>query len=296
MRFVPEVIGRTVARNSLQLQKASPQVLLGVGIVGMVGSTVLACRATLKVDTVLDEAKSKLDLAKGLEHPDYSEKDRSRDISLIYFQSGVKVARLYAPAIIVGVASIYALRTSHGILTKRNLALTAAYSALESGFDQYRARVVEKYGEDEDRNLRYGSQEVEIIDPETKKKKKVTRVGLEDPSIYARFFDAFSPSWNKEPEYNLVFLKCQQNYANDLLRSRGHVFLNEVYDMLGIPRSKAGAVVGWLLSPNGETDNFVNFGVFDGREQVARDFVNGLEGAILLDFNVDGIIYDKLEE
>jgi hypothetical protein len=296
MRFVPEVIGRTIARNNLQLQKASPQVLLGVGIVGMVGSTVLACRATLKVDTVLDEAKSKLDLAKNLEHEDYSEKDRSRDISLIYFQSGVKVARLYAPAIIVGVASIYALRTSHGILTRRNLALTAAYSALETGFDQYRARVVEKYGEDEDRNLRYGSREVEIVDPETKKKKKVTRVGLEDPSIYARFFDSYSPSWNKEPEYNLVFLKCQQNYANDLLRARGHVFLNEVYDLLGIPRSKAGAVVGWLLSPDGSTDNFVNFGVFDGREQVARDFVNGLEGAILLDFNVDGVIYDKLEE
>jgi hypothetical protein len=296
MRFVPEVIGRTVARHNLQLQKASPQVLLGVGIVGMVGSTVLACRATLKVDTVLDEAKSKLDLAKNLEHEEYSEKDRSRDISLIYFQSGVKVARLYAPAVIVGVASIYALRTSHGILTRRNLALTAAYSALETGFDQYRARVVEKYGEDEDRNLRYGTREVEIVDPETNKKKKVTRVSLEDPSIYARFFDSFSPSWNKEPEYNLVFLKCQQNYANDLLRSRGHVFLNEVYDMLGIPRSKAGAVVGWLLSPDGNTDNFVNFGVFDGREQVTRDFVNGLEGAILLDFNVDGVIYDKLDE
>ena len=103
MRFVPEVIGRQIARNSLQLQKASPQVLFGAGIVGMVGSTVLACRATLKVDTVMDEAKMKLDMAKNLEHEDYSEKDRSRDISLIYFQSGVKIARLYAPAIIVGV-------------------------------------------------------------------------------------------------------------------------------------------------------------------------------------------------
>jgi hypothetical protein len=296
MKFVPEVIGRTIARNSLQLQKASPQVLLGVGIAGMVGSTVLACRATLKVDVVLDEAKSKLDLAKHLEHADYSEKDRSRDISLIYFQSGVKVVRLYAPAIILGAASIYALRTSHGILTKRNLALTAAYSALEQGFEQYRNRVVEKYGEEEDRNLRYGTQKVEIVDPETKKKKTVTRVGPDDPSIYARFFDQYSTSWNKDPEYNLIFLKCQQNYANDLLKSRGHVFLNEVYDMVGVPRSKAGAVVGWLLSPNGETDNFVNFGVFDGRDQTARDFVNGFEGAILLDFNVDGIIYDKLEE
>lgn len=296
MKFVPEVIGRQIARNSLQLQKASPEVLFGVGIIGLVGSTVLACRATLKVDTVMEEAKDKLDLAKNLEHEDYSEKDRSRDISLIYFQSGVKVVKLYAPAVIVGVASIYALRTSHNILTRRNLALTAAYSALDKGFNQYRARVIDKYGEDEDRNFRYGSEVVEIVDPETNKKKKVTRVGSDDPSIYARFFDPTSSSWSKEPEYNMIFLQCQQNYANDMLHSRGHVFLNEVYDMLGVPRSQAGAVVGWLLSKHGETDNFINFGVFDGREQVARDFVNGREGAILLDFNVDGVIFDKLDE
>lgn len=296
MGFVPEVIGRQIARNSLHLQKASPQLLFGAGIVGMVASTVLACRATLKVDEVMDEAKNKLDLAKSLEHRDYSEKDRSRDVSLIYFQSGVKALRLYAPAIVVGGVSIYLLRTSNGILTKRNVALTAAYGALEKGFNQYRARVVDKYGEEEDRNLRYGTQEVEIVDPETKKKKKVIRVGPDDPSIYARFFDDYSPSWSKEPEYNRIFLKCQQNYANDLLRSRGHIFLNEVYDMLGVPRSKAGAVVGWILSKNGETDNFVNFGVFDGKSDAARDFVNGQEGAILLDFNVDGVIYDKLGE
>lgn len=296
MKFVPEVIGRQIARNGLHLQKASPQLLFGVGVIGMVGSTVLACRATLKMDTVMDDAKAKLDMAKSLEHDDYSEKDRSRDISLIYFQSGVKIAKLYAPAIIVGGLSIYALKTSNGILTRRNVALTAAYGALEEGFKQYRSRVVEKYGEEEDRNFRYGTREVEIEDPKTKKKKTVTRVSLNDPSIYARFFDDGSTSWSKEPEYNRIFLKCQQNYANDLLRSRGHVFLNEVYDMLGVPRSKAGAVVGWVLSPDNTTDNFVNFGVFDGKTEAARDFVNGLEGAILLDFNVDGVIYDKLDE
>lgn len=295
MKFVPEVISRQVARSTLLTQKASPELLLGVGIVGLVGSTVLACRATLKVDEVLNESKSKLDLAKTLQHDDYSETDRSRDISLVYFQSGVKIVRLYAPAIIVGGLSIYALTSSHRILTRRNVALTAAYGALEKGFNEYRARVVDKYGEDEDRNFRYGTQEVEIVD-EKGKKKTVTRVSPDEPSIYARFFDPVSPSWQKEPEYNLYFLRCQQNYANDLLKSRGHVFLNEVYDMLGLERSKAGAVVGWLLSRNGDTDNFVNFGVFDGREQVARDFVNGREGAILLDFNVDGVIYDKLEE
>jgi len=296
MKFVPEVISRQVARNALLIQKSSPGVLLGVGIVGMTASTVLACRATLKMDEVVEEAKGKLDTAKTLDHPEYSEKDRSRDISLIYFQSGVKIARLYAPAIIVGGLSIYCLTSSHNILTRRNAALTAAYGALEKGFAEYRARVVEKYGEEEDRNLRYGTEEVEIVDPKTKKKKTVTRVGPGEPSIYARFFDEYSPSWSKEPEYNLLFLQCQQNYANDLLKSRGHVFLNEVYDMLGIQRSQAGAVVGWLLSPNGDTDNFVNFGVFDGRSEKARDFVNGREGAILLDFNVDGLIFDKISQ
>lgn len=294
MKIVPEMIGRQIARNSLLVQKSSPGVLLGVGIAGMVGSTILACRATLKMDEVLDEAKGKLTTAKTLEHRDYSETDRQRDVSLIYFQTGVKIARAYAPAIILGGISIYALTSSHQILTKRNAALTAAYAALEKGFSEYRARVVEKYGEDEDRNFRYGTRDETITDPDTGKKKKVTRVSMDDPSIYACFFDSYSPSWSKEPEYNLIFLKCQQNYANDLLRSRGHVFLNEVYDMLGVPRSKAGAVVGWLLSAEGETDNFVNFGVFDGKTQANRDFVNGLEGSILLDFNVDGVIYDKI--
>lgn len=295
MKLVPEVISRTVAHNALHLQKASPGLLFGAGVVGTVGATVLACRATLKMDQVLEEAQTNLNTARTLEHRDYSEKDRSRDVTLIYYQTTIKVVRLYAPAIIVGGLSIAALTQSHRILNRRNAALTVAYGALERGFNEYRARVVEKYGEDVDRNLRYGTRQEQIEDPETGKRRTVTRVATDqDPSVYARFFDSYSPSWSKEPEYNLIFLKCQQNYANDMLRARGHVFLNEVYDMLGIPRSKAGSVVGWVLSKNGETDNFINFGVFDGSDK-ARDFVNGLEGAILLDFNVDGVIYDRIE-
>lgn len=288
---VPDVM----ARNALLVQKGSPGLLLGAGIVGMVASTALACRATLKMSTLVEETKDKLDTARTLEHAEYTEKDRSRDISLIYFQSGVKTAKLYGPAIVVGVVSIAALTRSHHILTTRNAALTAAYTALEKGFNQYRARVVEKYGEDADRDLRYGSQKVQITDPKTNKKKTVTRVGLDEPSIYARFFDKTSDNWSKEPEYNFIFLKAQQNYANDLLHARGHVFLNDVYDMLGMERSQAGAVVGWLLTRNGTTDNFITFGVFDDTSEKARDFVNGFEGAILLDFNVDGVIYDKFE-
>lgn len=296
MKLVPGVVTQKIARSALLAQKSSPEVLLAVGIVGMVGSTVLACRATLKMDDVLDEAKEKLNTAKTLQHESYSERDRSRDVSLIYYQTGIKVVKLYAPAVIVGAVSIYALTTSHSIMTKRTVALTAAYGALEKGFSEYRARVVEKYGEDEDRNFRYGSQQIDVVDSDTGKKKMVTRVGNDIPSIYAKFFDVSSMSWKREPEYNMLFLQCQQNYANDLLHSRGHVFLNEVYDMLGLERTKAGSIVGWILSRNGETDNFIDFGVFDGKTQAARDFVNGFEGSILLDFNVDGVIYDKIEK
>lgn len=295
MKLVPEAIGRVIAHNTLLAQKASPGLLFGAGVVGMVGSTVLACRATLKVETILEGSKERLNLVRTTQHPDYSEEDRRRDTALVYFQTGVKVTKLYGPAIVVGGISIAALTSSHNILTKRNAALTAAYTALDRGFREYRARVVEKYGEEQDRNFRYGTQQVEVIDPETKKKKIVNRVPPDIPSIYARFFDEGSSSWNKEAEYNLMFLRSQQNYANDLLHARGHIFLNEVYDMLGIPRSEAGAVVGWVLTRDDSSDNHIDFGVFQGKSQTARDFVNGFEGSILLDFNVDGVIYHQIE-
>lgn len=297
MNFVPAVVGRQLARSALLANKNSPGVLFGAGVVGMVGSTVLACRATLKVETVLDEAKKKFDMTNEaiVDHPEeYSENDRRRDITVVHLQTSVKLVKLYAPAIILGGLSIAALTRSHNILNKRNAALTAAYGVLEKGFNEYRARVVEKYGEEQDRDFRYGTRDVQIRD-DAGEERTVKRVQVDDkPSIYARFFDDGSPSWEPTPEYNLLFLQCQQNHANDRLRSRGHVFLNDVYRSLGLPDTKEGAVVGWILTKDGSTDNYIDFGVFDGKTPVARDFVNGYEGAILLDFNVDGLIYDKI--
>jgi len=293
MQLVSGAIGRQIARQALKVEKNSPAILFGAGLVGVVGSTVLACRATLKLEDVLDEGQEKIKKAKTLEHREYSEKDRENDVRIITIQTGVKIVRLYTPSIVIGGASIAALVQSHNILTKRNVALTAAYAALEKGFAEYRQRVIDKYGEEEDRNFRYGTREVEIL--EDGKKKTVTRVGDGIPSIYARFFDPLSPEWNKEPEYNLIFLQCQQTYANDLLRARGHLFLNEVYDSLGIPRSKAGSVVGWIITNGQVADAFVDFGIWAGDDHNVRDFVNGREGSILLDFNVDGVIYDKID-
>lgn len=294
MKFVPTVVTRQISRQALLVSKASPELLLVAGIAGMVGSTVLACRATLKMDKVLDEGKVKLDIAKTLQHDDYSESDRRRDVSLIHFQTGVRVVKLYGPAVGVGLLSIAALTKSNAILTQRATALAAAYTALDQGFRQYRARVIDKYGEEADQELRYGIEKREIEDPETGEKSvQVTVSG--DSSIYARFFDETNDSWSRDPEVNMFFLKSQQNYANDLLHANGHIFLNEVYDLIGLDRSKAGQVVGWLYTSNGSTDNFVDFGIFNADSEKARHFVNGHESAILLDFNVDGVIYDQIE-
>jgi hypothetical protein len=290
MSLVPAVIGKAVARNSLILQKNSPGLLFGLGLTGMIGSTVLACRATLKMEEVLDEAKEKLNTATELEHAKYSEKDRSRDIYLIYVQTSAKIVRAYAPAIIVGGLSVTALTRSHIILTRRNAALTAAYAALEKGFAEYRARVVEKYGEEEDRNLRYAAHTVTVEDG--KKKNRELKAGVVGPSIYARWFNADSSSWSNDPNVNYFFLKCQQDWANDMLKARGHVFLNEVYDSLGMPRTEAGAVVGWIM---GAGDDYVNFGVLIDNDMCIVDFFYA-DDEILLDFNVDGVIFDKIEK
>lgn len=295
MKFVPTALAHKVAQHSLKLEKKSPGLLFGVGVVSMVGSTVLACRATLKLDSVLEGAERDSAIADSLEHEDYSEQDRQRDKTIIIVRTGVQVAKLYAPSVVLGIAGIGCLTKSHNILQQRNSALTAAYVALDRGFKEYRGRVVGKYGEHVDREMRYGTETVEVKDEESGRTRKLVRVSNDTPSIYAKFFDETSMSWQRDPEYNLVYLKCQQNYANDMLKARGHIFLNEVYDMLGLQRSKAGAVVGWCLnSPDG--DAYVDFGIFDGDSQSARDFVNGKENSLLLDFNVDGLIYELIDE
>jgi len=292
MSLIPTAISRKVAEVGLQASKNAPSLLFGAGVVSMVGSTVLACRATLKLEAVLDEAKSDLDMANTVREdvPEkYSEEDRQQDRVVIIVRTTGKILKLYGPAIVVGAVGIACLAKGKNILQTRNEALAAAYVAVDSAFQQYRGRVIEKYGEDEDRELRYGSEEREVWDEEKGKMVKATTVPWEAPSQYARFFDELADCWQRNPEYNLTFLRCQQNYANEKLQAKGYLFLNDVYDALGLERSRAGQVVGWVLDgPN--SDGFIDFGIWDGGNPKARDFVNGREGSILLDFNVDGPI------
>lgn len=191
--------------------------------------------------------------------------------------------------------TLSAVLGGHTILARRNAALVAAYKAIDSAYSRYRKTVQEQLGEEGEREVYRKSvsdQTSEERDLNEKIRKDETRKeSIPGYSQYARFFDETCSQWSKTPEYNLTYLVTQQNYANNKLQSRGHIFLNEVYDMIGIPRTQAGAVVGWVLSDKG--DNFVDFGIYRGDES-ARDFVNGYERSILLDFNVDGVIYDLI--
>lgn len=297
---------RGLNRTGLKLKKHSPEILVVTGVVGVVASTVLACKATLKVNEVIEPAKATLEkihvaAEKGTTEAGaiYTMEDAKKETGIVYLQTGVKLAKLYAPAIVLGVFSVTSILASNNILRKRNVALAAAYTAVDTGFKDYRNRVIERFGEALDKELKYDIKVSEVEETtvdengnEVVTKKTVTVANPNTYSTYAKFYDDGCIGWEKDAEHNLFFLKCTQNHANDILKTKGHLFLNEVYDMLGIPRTKAGNIVGWIydeVNPMG--DNFVDFGIYDNK---SSDFVNGYERVIVLDFNVDGPILDLI--
>lgn len=298
MKSVNGIASKTV----MKLKKHSPEILVVAGIAGTVVSAVLACKATTKVAEILDETKGTLDtIHEGMETgaingQEYTTEDGKKDTVVVYAQTGMKLAKLYAPAIILGTLSITSILASNNILRKRNVALGAAYAAIDKSFKEYRGRVIERFGEQVDTELKYGIkakkfEEIEV-DPETGKEKKVKKtVMVADPNLqsdYAVYFDSKSRNYETNPDYNRMFLKAQQAFANDKLQTRGHLFLNEVLDDLDLPRTPAGQIVGWTKDG---PDGYVNFRIVE----VERETEDGRhEPALLLDFNVEGNIWEKM--
>lgn len=298
MKSVNGVASKTI----MKLKKHSPEILVVAGIAGTVVSAVLACKATTKVAEILDETKGTLDtIHEGMKTgaingQEYTTEDGKKDTVVVYAQTGMKLAKLYGPAIILGTLSITSILASNNILRKRNVALGAAYAAIDKSFKEYRGRVIERFGEQVDTELKYGIkakkfEEIEV-DPETGKEKKVKKtVMVADPNLqsdYAVYFDSKSRNYETNPDYNRMFLKAQQAFANDKLQTRGHLFLNEVLDDLDLPRTPAGQIVGWTKDG---PDGYVNFRIVE----VERENEDGRhEPALLLDFNVEGNIWEKM--
>lgn len=285
------------------LKKRSPEILVAVGVVGTVVSAVMACKATTKINTILDETKEQLGkIHEYAGNPDAAEKynaeDAKKDTAIVYAQTGVKLAKLYAPAVGLGILSISSILASNNILRKRNMAISAALAAATQDFKDYRNCVIERFGKDVDYQLRYNikAEEIEetVTDEKGKEKKVKKSIEVADPNAsgYVKYFTRSNPYWEEDSSYVEMFLRSQQNYANDKLKATGHLTLNDVYDMLGFHDSKAGMVVGWIYDldhPNG--DNYVEF---DVKKVNLPNEQGGYEEAYAIDFNVDGNIYNEM--
>ena len=304
-------VSRSLHKAGFKFKKHSPEILAVTGVIGIVTSAVMACKATTKVNDIVDEAKETIDkihesVGKGLHTSDgeeYTEEIAKKDLTITYVQTGLKFVKLYGPSVALGIASIGCMLGSNHILRKRNIALAAALTNVATSFKEYRGRLVDRFGKDLDRELRFGikAKEVEetVTDEDGKETTVKKTVEVVDPntahSIYSIVFCEGNTGWTRNAELNKVFLIQQQNYANDKLKMNGILTLNEVYDMVGAPRTAYGQIAGWVYTDDSSIgDNFVDFGIFDVNNEKACDFINGREKSIILDFNCIGNILDYI--
>ena len=299
-------LGGDIVRKT---EEHSPEICLGVGITSMVAATIFACKGTIKAKKAVEDAKEDFDTIKkteetGITYDDdnneiaYSHEDSIKDKWIVASKTGIELAKNYGPAIILTVVGIGLLVKGHNILEKRNVELLVAYESISEAYKKYQDKVKDFLGETAARDLKYGLKEEETEvetgkknkdgTQKTKKEKKIIIDGraVTDFSPYARFFDSSCKGWENDPAYNLTYLTCKQNWCNDRLRLEGVLTLNDVYQELGIPKTKQGQVVGWSLK-SGNGDGYIDFGIYNSAYTPNRDFVNGYEPVILLDFNVD---------
>lgn len=304
-------LSRSFHKVGFKFKKHSPEILVVTGVVGIVTSTIMACKATTKVNDIIDESKETIDkihesVGKGLHTSDgeeYTQEVANKDLAIVYTQTAWKFIKLYGPSIALGAASIACMIGSNRILKKRNIALAAAFTAVDTSFKEYRGRLIDRFGKDLDRELRFGikAKEVEerVVDENGKETTVNKTVNVVDPntahSLYSVVFCEGNTGWTKNAELNKVFLIQQQNWANDKLRLRGYLTLNEVYEMVGAPTTAYGQIAGWVYTEDSSIgDNFVDFGIFDVTNENACDFVNGRERSIILDFNCIGNILEYI--
>lgn len=301
--------GQILVKTKLGIKKHSPEILVAAGIGTGIVAAIVACKQTIKANDIVAEARKSLqniedvkELAANNE-VEYTEENEQEDRKTIGMQVAVGMIKTYALPVGLGILSITCILAGHHILKKRNVALAAAYSALSTDFMNYRKRVVDKYGKDVDFMLKNGLEKQiianQVIDPETgevkETKEEVLTYEGDKLSQYARVFDEVgSTQWTPSADHNRAFLLMEQNYFNERIRTRGYIFLNEVYERLGFRPTKAGSVVGWVYQ-NADYEG-IDFGIFTAHTQKAAEFLEGTEPSIILDFNVQGDILSLVTE
>ena len=278
-------------------KKHSPEILLGGGLALMGIGTAKACKATVKAQPVITNAKLDLeDIRNAIDQNEISAEDGRKEITKIYLKTGKDVVALYTPAFVTSAAGVTGILASHNVMSNRNAALATAYAAIDSSFKQYRTRVLDRYGEQAETEIRSGARPVEIEETvtdakgkEKKVKKTVMVVDENSFSDFARIIKRGSPCWVDNESYMDMFIRSQENIAQNKLIANRYLFLNDVYEALGLERTVAGQQVGWIYDPSdmdSDRDNYVRFRT----HLVNVETENGIETGIMIDFNVDGLI------
>lgn len=316
----------TIARIA---EKHGPTAMVIVGTGAIIAGTVMACRATLKANDILDahsEDMKKIEHAKSLSKPEeYSDNDIKKDKALVYISTTKKFAKLYGPSLLVEAAGIACLLSAFGVMKNRYGAAMAAFTALDQKFSAYRKRVIETYGADAEKALRLPSAndisvQEKVVD-ENGEEKTVDKptVCTESSAPYTYTFDKYviytdrdgtrqvraNAHWDKNYIYNENFLTMRQNYWNDYLTRHGYVFLNDILKDLDFEPCEEGHWAGWYYDPDDNTrDSFIDFDitrvVFDSENHCYRlpredeDLDYDYDSPYMLTFNVDGNIYNKV--
>lgn len=319
-KTITDTISKFSGDALFALQENSPELFLILGIGGVLVGTGFACKAVLDSKKIVDETKPEIkEIPETIEEVEVEEDSETiteeqlpevidrvkKHNRKVYLKTALKVAKKWIPALLIMGLSIASILESNHIMKERNIGLAAAYAAVDGAYKAYRARVVDKFGEDIDTELAYGTTkntiEKTIVDENGEKKTVKETVYLTDyPEFgpYAVNFTEESDFCEESDTVNNFILNDAQTYFNAILQIKKAVSLNEVLDrVLGPTRGnpklrKAGMVVGWLYDPeNGQGDNSIKFKVF----HVNRENKFGvMEEQIIIDFNCDGTIYNRI--
>lgn len=289
----------TMKKVQYGAKKHAPQILVVAGVVGVVGATVLACKATRKADKVISSVNEEIIEIK---NTPMEEKEYKKELTKAYTKKFWNVGKIYAPAAALGVASIGCIVGSNWILEKRYMGMASAYATLDTAYKSYRERVAKAVGEDKEKELYFGqyveTTEETVIDKNGNEKiKKVKTERNDGLSPYGKFFDSSSRCFSKDPQINYNFLMLAQQQLNNDLRANpeGIVFLNDVYNTLDLPKTKAGQILGWKYNPNvNATSNNISLGIDLKINDRARD-ISCHEPVFYIDF-VENPPYNVWEE
>lgn len=286
-----------------RISKHAPTILSVTASAGVIATGYLAWKAGTRFEDVegrdWDRRKECLRNADTIPDEDVPKIERKNRILFI-----LDTVRTVAPAAIVGAATITMIYFSNSISKKRLAAMGAAYATLQTAFDGYKRTMVEALGKESvDKILKpklpnVGKSAEEILSSDNKSDapnvSDAVVNSLKALSPYARIIaEESSTCWDPNEDYTSQNLAAVQLWANRRLERKGHLFLNEVFDQLGLSRTREGAVVGWLK--NGEGDNYVSFGDFDASiYRVPSDDYTRVDSNFIVDFNVDGVIWDRI--